>query len=119
MHKKNRIRIKLRIRKKIIGSQINPRLSVFRSSKEIYSQIIDDNKKITLTSACSIENSILKIKKYKKNTKTYIANKVGELLASRAISIGIKKISFDRNGYLYHGRIKALADGARAKGLKF
>lgn len=117
--KKNRKRIKFRIRKKIFGIKEKPRLSIFRSSKEIYSQIIDDLNKITLISASSKDKIFKKDNSIIKNNKVYIANKVGKLLAHRANKIGIKNIIFDRNGYLYHGRIKSFAEGAREGGLIF
>lgn len=111
-----RKKIKLRIRKRIIGTQESPRLSVFRSNKEIYAQIIDDLKGITLVAASSRDKEI---KKEKGMTKTAIATEVGKLLAQRAKAKNISTIKFDRNGYLYHGRVKALAEGAREGGLTF
>lgn len=111
--KKKRIKIKFRIRKKILGILERPRISIFKSNKEIYAQIIDDTKGITLVSVSSIGKNI------SKNTKTDISNLVGKQLAKKAKQIGINQVIFDRNGYLYHGRIKALAEGARENGLKF
>lgn len=109
-----RTKIKFRIRHKVSGTQEMPRLSVFRSNKEIYAQVIDDVKGITLTAASSLE------KGFEKNgNKSEIAAKVGKALAERAIAAGINTVVFDRNGYLYHGRVKSLADGAREGGLKF
>ena len=91
-----------------------PRLSVFRSNKEIYAQVIDDVKGVTLTAASSLEKGV-----EKSGTKCEMAAKVGKMLAERALAAGISTVVFDRNGYLYHGRVKSLADGAREGGLKF
>ncbi|GIV42731.1 MAG: 50S ribosomal protein L18 [Vicingaceae bacterium] len=110
-----RKKIKMRIRKKIYGTPDCPRLSVFRSNKEIYAQVIDDLNGVTLVAASSREKGISKDGK----TKVEIALEVGKLLAKKAKEKGIEKIKFDRNGYLYHGRVKALADGAREGGLNF
>jgi large subunit ribosomal protein L18 len=109
-----RKRLKNRIRKIISGTESKPRLSVFRSNKEIDAQLIDDVKGITLVSISSKSKSV-KVK----GTKSEIAKEVGKLLAEKAIKAGIEKCSFDRNGFLYHGRVKALAEGAREGGLKF
>ena len=110
-----RTRIKNRIRKIISGTESNPRLSVFRSNKEIYAQLIDDsNGKIIAVSSSRDKN----IDKDKSN-KTELASLVGKDIAEKAIKKGIKEVSFDRSGYLYHGRVKSLADGAREVGLKF
>ena len=103
---------KLRIRSKVTGTSMRPRLSVFRSNTHIYGQIIDDEKGITLVSV-----SDLKLAKKDKSTKTQSAEIIGEELAKKAISKKIKKVTFDRNGFVYHGRIKALAEGARKGGL--
>ncbi len=107
-----RLKIKTRVRGKISGTQERPRLSVFRSNKQIYAQVIDDVSGKTLASASS-----LKIED--KLPKKEIAAKVGEMIAKNAKEAGIEKVAFDRNGYLYHGRIKDLADAARKGGLKF
>lgn len=107
-----RYKIKKRVRGKVHGSPERPRLTVFRSNKQIYAQIIDDNTGNTLASASS-----LKIED--KVSKKEIASKVGELIANNAKEVGIETVTFDRNGYLYHGRIKELADAARKGGLKF
>ena len=112
---KRRIKIKKRIRSIIKGTADFPRLTVFRSNKEIYASLIDDVKGVTICAASSLEKDVLK----KKATKTEKASLVGTLIAERAVSAGIKKCAFDRNGYLYHGRVKALADSARESGLKF
>jgi large subunit ribosomal protein L18 len=108
-----RARRKKRIRGRISGSPERPRVSVFRSNKAIYAQIIDDQGAITLASARSaeIESGGLK--------KAEVAKRVGELLAQRAKDRGIEQVVFDRSGYLYHGRVKALAEGAREGGLVF
>ena len=108
-----RFRIRRRIRKVITGTQEIPRLSVFRSNKDIYAQVINDNEGKTLASASS-----LKIEGKGKN-KTELAFEVGKALAETAKQNGIEKVVFDRGGYLYHGRVKSLADGARKGGLKF
>ncbi|WDF59155.1 50S ribosomal protein L18 [Flavobacterium sp. KACC 22758] len=108
-----RQRIKFRIRKTISGSAAKPRLSVFRSNKEIYAQLIDDVNGVTILAASSREKEIAK------GTNVEIAAAVGKLVAEKALKAGIDSITFDRGGYLYHGRIKSLAEGARAAGLKF
>jgi large subunit ribosomal protein L18 len=107
-----RAKIKRRIRKKITGTSLMPRLSVFRSNKQIYAQIIDDSTGTTLISASSFNN------KTAKGTKVQQAAVVGKEVAQKAIKAGIDKAVFDRNGYLYHGRVKSLADSARESGLK-
>lgn len=94
------------------------RLSIFRSSNHIYSQIIDDKKGVTIASASSIEKCINK-KNNKNINKIFISFEVGKLLSERALSCGVNKVYFDRNKYLYHGRVKSLAEGARKKGLNF
>ena len=111
-----RSRIKKRIRKIVIGTNKRPRLSVFRSNKEIYTQLIDDNNGQTLVSASSRDKII---SKKKNSNKVLIAENVGKLLAEKALKKGIKDVTFDRAGYLYHGRVKALAEGARSGGVKF
>ena len=108
-----RQRIRFRIRKTISGTATNPRLSVFRSNKEIYAQLIDDVNGITLLAASSREKEI------GKGTNVEVATAVGKLVAEKALKAGIEVVTFDRGGYLYHGRIKSLAEGARAAGLKF
>lgn len=109
-----RIRIKRRVRGKISGSSELPRLSVYKSNKEIYAQLIDDNSGKTLASASSREKGV-----DANGTKTDISAAVGKAIAAKAIAAGIENIVFDRNGFVYHGRVKALADGAREGGLKF
>lgn len=106
-----RIKIKFRIRKNVNGTAERPRMSVFRSNKQIYVQIINDLTGCTLASASSLGLETMPKKEQ--------AEKVGELVAKKAQEAGITQVVFDRNGYLYHGRIKELADGARKGGLKF
>ncbi|UQD56083.1 50S ribosomal protein L18 [Flavobacterium sp. K5-23] len=108
-----RQRIRYRIRKTISGTATNPRLSVFRSNKEIYAQLIDDVNGVTLLAASSREKEV------EKGTNVEVATAVGKLVAEKALKAGIEVVTFDRGGYLYHGRIKSLAEGARAAGLKF
>ena len=110
-----RTKIKMRIRKKISGTAETPRLTVFRSNKQISVQIIDDINKKTIVAASSLVKEISE----KKVNKTKIAKLVGKLIANRAKEAGVSDVVFDRNGYLYHGRVKALADAAREGGLKF
>lgn len=109
-----RNRIKKGIRKRIHGSAARPRLTVFRSNKEIYAQLIDDEAATTLAAVSSRDKSV-----EAKGTKTEVATLVGEKLAGVAKEKGIDSVVFDRNGYLYHGRVKALAEGARKGGLNF
>ena len=109
-----RAKIKRRIRKKITGTAVTPRLTVFRSNKQIYAQLIDDASGKTLASAGS-----LKMTEAQKVAKLTQAAVVGKSIAEKALKAGIETIVFDRNGYLYHGRIKSLADSAREGGLKF
>lgn len=110
-----RLRIKHRIRKVVNGTPERPRMSVFRSSKSIYVQLIDDLAKKTIVTASSAEKAM----KDAGGTKTEIAKLVGKLIAEKAIQAGISQVVFDRSGYLYHGRVKALAEAAREGGLKF
>lgn len=107
-----RQRIKTRVRGKISGTPRRPRLSVFRSNRQIYAQIIDDETGRTLASASSLKMET-------SGTKKEIAAQVGQEIARAALATGIDSVVFDRNGYLYHGRVKELADAARAGGLKF
>ena len=106
-----RIKIKTRIRGKISGTASRPRLSVFRSNKQIYAQLVYDLSGKTLAAASS--------KGIAEGTKSEIAAKVGKAIAEKAIAAGISEVVFDRNGYLFHGRVKSLADAAREGGLKF
>lgn len=110
-----RRRIRYRIRKVVKGTSEAPRLSVFRSNKQIYAQIIDDKQGKTLVAASSKVKAILE----QKINKIEKAKLVGKLIAERAKEAGVASVVFDRGGYLYHGRIKALAEGAREGGLKF
>lgn len=110
-----RNKIRRRIRKGVAGTVSRPRLSVFRSNKEIYAQIIDDVEGKTLASASSRDKEIVSTS----GDKSEVAALVGKSLAEKAIKAGVETISFDRGGYLYHGRVKSLADGAREGGLKF
>ena len=112
-----RERRKLRIRRKISGDTERPRLSVFRSSKHIYAQVVDDVSGKTLASASTLSRDLKTA--LGDDTKTDAAKKVGALLAKICLERKIDKVVFDRNGYLYHGRIKALADAAREAGLQF
>ncbi len=109
-----RQKIRRKIRKKVIGSLVRPRLSVYRSNKEIYAQLIDDEMGHTLASASSRDAEIAG-----SNAKIDKAKSVGQQIANRALAKGFDKVVFDRGGYLYHGRVKALAEGAREGGLIF
>jgi len=115
-----RQKVHTRIRKKLTGTLERPRLNVYRSENHIYAQVIDDAKGVTLVSATSVEKG-KGIKGDKRPTGGNVssAKEVGKLIAERAKDKGIKKVVFDRGGYLYHGRIKALADAAREAGLEF
>ena len=107
-----RLKIKASIRGKVSGTASCPRLTVFRSNKQIYAQVIDDEAGVTLASASSLKLEA-------KGTKQEIAALVGAEVAKAAIAAGVETVVFDRNGYLYHGRVKQLADSAREAGLKF
>ena len=109
-----RQRIQYRVRKIVSGTASRPRLSVFRSNKEIYTQLIDDVNGVTLLTASSKDKGV-----DTKGTNIEVATAVGKLVAEKALKAGIDTVTFDRGGYLYHGRIKSLAEGARAAGLKF
>ena len=111
-----RIKIKKRIRSKMSGNSSRPRLTVFRSNSEIYAQLVDDASGKTLMASSSTEKAVAKDKG---KSKMDTAKSVGVAIAKKAVEKGIKEVIFDRNGFLYHGRIKALADGAREAGLKF
>lgn len=113
MNKKleKRIRLKKKIRTKILGTAERPRLSIFRSNQFIYAQVIDDTKGVTIVSASDMD--------LKKGTKTERSVEVGTLVAKSANDKGIKKVVFDRNGFKYTGRVKALADSVRTSGLEF
>jgi large subunit ribosomal protein L18 len=115
--KRARLKRKKRIRKKVVGTELRPRLCVFRSTRHIYAQIIDDAKGQTLAAASTLEKTVKESSEME--NKMNAATLVGKLLAERAIGKGVKQIVFDRNGFLYHGRVKAVSDGARESGLKF
>lgn len=108
-----RQRIKYRVRKIVNGTAEKPRLSVFRSNKEIYAQLINDVDGVTIASASSRDKGITS------NSKAEAATAVGKAIAEKATKAGLESVAFDRNGYLYHGRVKVLADAAREAGLKF
>jgi large subunit ribosomal protein L18 len=111
-NRERRERIKAGVRKKISGTTERPRLSVFRSNTGIYAQVIDDVKQVTLAAASTVELG-------KKNLNQENAKNVGKKIAEKAKAAGVETIVFDRNGYLYHGNVKAFAEGAREGGLKF
>lgn len=110
-----RQKIKFRVRRKISGTTARPRLSIFRSNSDIYAQLIDDNAGKTLASASSRDKDIAA----QKGTKVEKSKLVGAAIARKATDLGLKDVTFDRGGYLYHGRVKAVADGAREGGLIF
>jgi len=110
-----RIRRHMRVRKKVTGIAERPRLAVFRSLNHIYAQVIDDQTGRALVSACSLEKEL----RGEAGKKTEKAKKVGTLLAQRALASGINTVVFDRGGFIYHGRVKALAEAAREGGLQF
>lgn len=109
---------RLRIRKRVAGTTGRPRLSVFRSAAHIYAQLVDDERGVTLVQASSLEKG-LDMSGIEAKGRIRLSMAVGRLIAQRAKQAGIAKVCFDRGGYLYHGRVKALADGARAGGLDF
>jgi len=115
--RERRLRRHLRVRKKVFGTPDRPRLAVFRSLNHIYAQIIDDLRGHTLVSASTLDPEIRD--KVKGLRKTEAARVVGEVLGRRALAAGITRVVFDRGGFKYHGRVKALAEGARAAGLQF
>lgn len=112
-----RARIKMRIRKIVNGTAEAPRLTVFRSNKQIYAQVIDDQAGKTLAAASSLDKELVEAAKGK--NKIDVAALVGKAVATKAVAAGISAVAFDRNGYLYHGRVKQLAEAARENGLKF
>jgi large subunit ribosomal protein L18 len=116
---KNKARVKrhLRVRKHIEGTTERPRLNIFRSSKHMYAQIIDDAQGVTIAAASTLDKDLAEQVSSGGNVEA--ARKVGELLAKRAKEKGVVKVVFDRGGYLYHGRVQALADAAREAGLEF
>jgi len=113
----SRRRVRVRIREKVRGSAARPRLAIFKSGKHIYAQVIDDATGNTVAAASSLDGDLKKQGKVGANVKT--AEKVGELVASRAKEKGVAKVVFDRGGYIYHGKVRALADAARKGGLEF
>ena len=115
--REGRIKRHRRIRKRLRGTEARPRLCVFRTCKHVYGQIIDDVRGVTLSGASSQSGDLKDSLKGK--TKSEVSRSIGELIAERAVAAGIKKVCFDRGGYLYHGRIKAFAEGARKGGLEF
>lgn len=110
-----RKKIRLRIRKMVSGTASKPRLSVFRSNAEIYAQLIDDENRVTIASASSRSKDLSGVP----GTKTEKSRRVGQALAQKSIALGVATCVFDRGGYLYHGRVRALAEGAREGGLQF
>ncbi len=116
-----RVRRQKRVRKKVLGTSARPRLAVFRSNSHIYAQAIDDgdvvNSSVTLASASSVEESVRSAAN--DQNKRTVAESVGKLIAERCKEKGISEVVFDRNGFVYHGRVQALAEGAREGGLKF
>ena len=115
--KRARLKRKKRIRKNLVGTQERPRLSVFRSAKHIYAQVIDDSRGQTLVAASSMDKSVKEQPVFE--NKIAAAGFVGKLLGERAVQKGIRQVVFDRNGFLYHGRVKAVSEGAREVGLDF
>jgi large subunit ribosomal protein L18 len=110
-----RLRIKKGIRKKVYGTPERPRLTVYRSNQNIYAQIVNDDEGKTIVSASSRVKALAEFQ----GNKTQVSEAVGKILAEKAKAAGVEKVVFDRNGFKYHGRVKALADGARAGGLDF
>jgi large subunit ribosomal protein L18 len=110
-----RQKIRYRIRKRVAGVATKPRLSIFRSNADIYAQLINDDNGTTIAAASSKDKDILA----QKGTKTEKSKMVGEAIARKATELGVTKVVFDRGGYIYHGRVKAVADGAREGGLQF
>jgi large subunit ribosomal protein L18 len=117
LKKQARVKRKKRIRKKIFGTLERPRLTVFRSNRHIYAQLVDDGSGNTLVSASSLDKAFRE--ESDPGDKTQVAEKIGKTIASRAIDKGFKQVVFDRNGFLYHGRVKAVSEGARKGGLEF
>jgi large subunit ribosomal protein L18 len=115
-----RLRRKLSIRKRVSGTEERPRLTVFRSSKHIYAQVVDDTQSVSLVAASTLSKELSKAEgSDQKKTKREMAELVGASIAKACLARGITKVVFDRNGYIYHGRVQALADGARKAGLDF
>ena len=112
--KRTRLKRKIHIRKRMTGTQERPRMSVFRSNKHVYVQVIDDSTGVSIVSASNVEAEFKGLKNNVEN-----AEKIGEAIGKRLLAKKIKTVVFDRNGYLYHGIVKSIADGARKSGLKF
>ena len=110
-----RLRRHRRVRRRVAGSAARPRLNVFRSSRHMYAQIIDDSRGHTLVAASTLEGEL----RAGPTATVAAARRIGELVATRALAAGVEEVVFDRGGYLYHGRVAAVAEGARAAGLKF
>ncbi|WDN89274.1 large subunit ribosomal protein L18 [Desulfosarcina sp. BuS5] len=117
LKKQARLKRKKRVRKRLTGTSERPRLTVFRSAKHIYAQVVDDTSGHTLVAASSLEPATKEQPQFE--SKVAVANYVGKLLGGRAIEKGLTKVVFDRNGFLYHGRVKAVSEGAREAGLVF
>jgi len=117
LKKQARLKRKRRIRKRLTGTTQRPRLSVFRSAKHIYAQVIDDSSGRTLAMASSLEKAVKERDRFE--NKVALASFIGKLVAERSMDKGIKEVVFDRNGFLYHGRLKAVSEGAREAGLSF
>lgn len=117
LRRRARLKRRQRIRKNLKGTSARPRISVFRSARHIYAQVIDDTSGQTIAAASSLEKTVREQPKF--DNKVATATFVGKLLAERAIGQGVQKAVFDRNGFLYHGRVKALSEGAREAGLDF
>lgn len=112
-----RLKRKKRIRKKMVGTENRPRLCVFRSAKHIYAQVVDDSRGRTITAASSMEKAVRENPESKNKVTT--ASMVGKIIGRRAMEKGVQRVVFDRNGFLYHGRVKAVSEGAREAGLEF
>ena len=110
---------RIRVRNKIAGTAERPRLNVFRSAKHIYAQVVDDDRGVTICAASTLSPEVKEKLEGAEGGKIDAARAVGEAVAEKAKTLGIEKVVFDRAGYLYHGRVKALAEGVRAKGLEF
>lgn len=119
--REQRDRRRIRVRNKVVGTAERPRLNVFRSAKHIYAQLVDDDRGVTICAASTLSPELKEITAAGGDAggKVGDARAVGELIAEKAKALGVEKVVFDRAGYLYHGRVKALAEGARAKGLEF
>ena len=114
-----RVRIKYRIRKRVLGNEVRPRLTVFRSVAHIYVQVVDDMSGRTIASASTVESAVKGSLKNARGGNVAGARVIGKTIAERLLEKGVKRVVFDRNGFLYHGRVKAVADAAREAGLEF